>query len=90
MRCKLSAGIVLLSSSTGCFLMGDDAILVCEDQEFYSGSGEIPPIEVPDELDAPDDSLAFSIPEVADGLSGPPDVPCTESPPDFFSEELPV
>ena len=89
MRCKLSAGIALLLSSTGCFLMGDDAILVCEDQEFYSGSGEIAPIEVPDDLDAPDDSQAFSIPEVAAGLSGPADVPCTESPPDFFSEELP-
>ena len=89
MRCKLLVGIALLLSSSGCFFLGDDAILVCEDQEYYSGSQEIAPIEVPDDLDAPDDSQAFSIPEVADGRSGPADVPCTESPPDFFSEELP-
>jgi len=89
MRCKLLVGIALLLSSTGCFLYGDDAILVCEDQEFYSGSLEIAPIEVPDDLDAPDDSQAVSIPEVAEGLSGPTAGPCTESPPDFFSEDLP-
>ena len=88
MRYKLLVGIALLLSSTGCFFLGDDAILTCEDQEHYSGSQEIAPIEVPDDLDAPDDSQAFSIPEVAEGLSGPTDVPCTESPPDFFSEEL--
>ena len=90
MRCKLLVGIALLLSSTGCFLFGRDAILICEDAERYSGSQEIAPIEIPDDLDAPDDSQAFSIPEVAEGVSGPTAGPCTESPPEFFLEDLPV
>ncbi len=86
MRGRLLVGIALVWSSTGCMR---DANLRCEDQERYLGSEEIAPIEIPDDLDAPDDSEALSIPQAGEGVSGPTEGPCTESPPEFFQEGLP-
>lgn len=74
---------------SGC---GRDAGLRCEDQERYVGSQELAPIQIPDDLDAPDDTEALRIPDQAErdqedgaGLSGP----CTESPPEFYEAGLP-
>ena len=58
----------------------------CEKPERYAGSGELPPVRVPDDLTPPDESRSLRIPPA------PPDEPrkvtrrgpCLESPPDYF------
>ena len=66
--------------------------LRCEDPERYSNSGEVPPIQIPDDLDPPDETASLRIPAV------PPEDeieelasrgPCLESPPDFFDAAAP-
>lgn len=85
---RLLVGIVIVATCSGC---GRDVWLRCEDQERYLGSEQIAPIEIPDDLDAPDRSEALEVPQEAAAASGEgPDYgPCTESPPDFFEAEVP-
>jgi len=80
--------IALLWWLSGC---SRDAGLRCEDQERYLGSVEIAPLEVPDDLDPPDESEALRVPRVTDTgeATGPDYGPCTESPPEFFEEGPP-
>jgi uncharacterized lipoprotein len=58
----------------------------CEQPERYAGSGELPPVQVPDDLTPPDESRSLRIPQVGDGER--PKVArkgaCLESPPDYF------
>ncbi len=65
--------------------------LRCEDPERYAGSGEIPPVRIPDDLNPPDESESLRIPAPAEGgveqleRQGP----CLESPPDFYEGAAP-
>ena len=58
----------------------------CEKPERYAGSGELPPVQVPDDLTPPDESRSLRVPQVSDRdrrkviRKGP----CLESPPDYF------
>ncbi len=59
----------------------------CEKPERYAGSGELPPVRVPDDLTPPDESGSLRIPQVGTGQERRPVVrkgPCLESPPDYF------
>lgn len=69
-----------------------EAGLRCENQERYLGSEEIAPIQVPDDLDSPDETDALRVPQVEGSVEEadiPSDGPCTESPPEFFEAGLP-
>lgn len=66
--------------------------LRCEDQERYIGSTEIAPIQIPDDLDTPDETDALRVPGPTDSAEGgaiPTYGPCTESPPEFYQEGRP-
>ncbi|MBI80040.1 MAG: hypothetical protein VYC50_00080 [Pseudomonadota bacterium] len=59
--------------------------LVCEDSNQYSGSVEMPPLIIPDDLSIPSEEDVLRIPEILDPdkdivLTGP----CLESSPDFY------
>jgi hypothetical protein len=72
---------------SGC---GQDAILRCEDRARYVGSPQIPPIQIPDDLDPPEESEALSVPGSAAGEAVEvPGRPCLEAPPEYFDEGLP-
>ena len=81
--------VTLAASVVGC---GRNFGLRCEDPERYTNSGEVAPIQIPDDLDPPDETASLRIP------SGPSDDeieelesrgPCLESPPDFFEAGAP-
>lgn len=57
----------------------------CEKPREYNQQTSIPPLDVPDDLDAPDPAASVQIPEIP-GDQGPPpeDSPCLENPPDYF------
>ena len=63
----------------------------CEKPDRYAGSGELPPVQVPDDLTPPDESRSLRIPPVSDQerreirRRGP----CLESPPDYFETGQP-
>ena len=58
----------------------------CEKPDRYAGSGELPPVQVPDDLTPPDESRSLRIPQMADKerRSVSRRGPCLESPPDYF------
>lgn len=57
----------------------------CEKPKEYHEQKSIPPLVVPDDLDAPDPSAALGIPELPGGeTAGPTPGPCLEEPPDYF------
>ncbi|MGI9260155.1 MAG: hypothetical protein ACR2QQ_15085 [Gammaproteobacteria bacterium] len=81
--------VAIAASVTGC---GRAFGLRCEDPERYTNSGEVPPIQIPDDLDPPDETASLRIP------ADPPEDeleelesrgPCLESPPDFFEAGAP-
>ncbi|MGE4657741.1 MAG: hypothetical protein AAEI08_02290 [Gammaproteobacteria bacterium] len=59
--------------------------LKCEDPEIYTNSGEIAPVQVPDDLSLPDEGESLEIPPEL-GESGVAQMrgPCLESPPEYF------
>ena len=86
---RIACCVLLASSVTGC---GSTFALRCEDPGRYADSGEVPPIQIPDDLDPPDESQSLRIPappsegEVEQLQSRGP---CLESPPDFFEAGAP-
>jgi uncharacterized lipoprotein len=78
-----SLSLALICCLAGCF---ENPGLICQDSERYANSIEVAPIQIPNDLNPPDESEALRIPRV----TGQPRVlaegACTESPPDFFSE----
>ena len=84
----LLMGILAIWWLGGC---SRDVGLRCEDPERYTGSGEIPPVRIPDDLSPPDDSESIRIPAAAEGNLEPVDSrgPCLESPPDFYEAGVP-
>ena len=85
----LLAGIALAWWLSGC---SRNVGLTCEDQERYLGSEEAAPLQIPEDLDTPDQTEALRVPGSEEGDEGPgiPTYgPCTESPPEFYQEGLP-
>lgn len=95
------AAIALAVCIGGC---SRNAGLRCENQERYGSAGEVAPLVIPDDLDAPSEVEALQIPTTGSATvasesqsSDEPqedpadgDAPtCTEAPPDFFQEGLP-
>ena len=82
MRRFLALGVVF----AGMILTTACGATRCEKPERYAGSGELPPVQVPDDLTPPDESRSLRIPPVSDkerrkvSRKGP----CLESPPDYF------
>ncbi len=81
--------VAIAVSLTGC---GRAFGLRCENPERYTNSGEVAPIQIPDDLDPPDETASLRIP------APPPEDeveqleargPCLESPPDFFDAAAP-
>lgn len=62
--------------------------LRCESDERYRTSVSIPPLQIPEGLTVPDETEALRIPDPRlDQVAEPdPDLPCLESPPDFFED----
>ena len=79
----LSLGLALMCCLAGCF---ESPGLICQDSERYASSFEVAPIQIPNDLNAPDESEALRIPRV----TGQPRIltegSCMESPPNFFLE----
>ncbi len=86
---RVFACVAVAASVAGC---GRSFGLRCEDPERYMGTGEVPPIQIPDDLDPPDETASLRIPpapsegEVEQLESRGP---CLESPPDFFEAGAP-
>ena len=83
MNCVFLLSLVLVSCLAGCF--GDPALL-CEDSERYASSYEVASLQIPNDLDPPDESEALRVPRVTGQPRIPSEGPCMESPPDFFLE----
>ena len=85
---RLLTGILTIWCLGGC---SGGMGLRCEDPTRYTGSGESPPVRIPDDLSPPDESQALRIPAPLEGdveqvrSSGP----CLESPPDFYEAGAP-
>ena len=80
----LLIGVVVASVMSGC---GRRFAMQCEDPEFYSGSQEIPPVRVPDDLAVPSEAEALRIPQAERLGAAQPAVrqgPCLESPPGYY------
>ncbi len=98
MSLRIVVAIVLAIWLSGC---SRNSGLRCENQERYSGAGEVAPLRIPDDLDPPDQTEALRIPGTpntgvaqetgnAGEVDGAADVAsCTESPPEFFEAGLP-
>ena len=73
---------VLVAASLGAACGGTH----CEKPARYAGSGELPPVQVPDDLTPPDESRSLRIPQAttAEVRNVPRKGPCLESPPDYF------
>jgi len=74
---------VLMSCLAGCF--GDPALL-CEDSERYASSYEVAALQIPNDLDPPNESEALRVPRAPERPRISPEGPCMESPPDFYLE----
>ncbi len=68
-----------------------DIGLRCEDPTRYTGSGENPPVRIPDDLSAPDESQSLRIPAPLEGDVEQLEArgPCLEYPPDFYESSAP-
>lgn len=90
---NLRARRLLLGVAAICWLGGCSGGigLRCEDPEFYTDSGEVPPVRIPDDLSPPDESESLRIPAPLEGGVEPVDSrgPCLESPPDFYEAGAP-
>ena len=59
--------------------------LKCEDPEIYTNSGEIAPVQVPNDLSLPDEGESLEIPpELSERGVAQMRGPCLESPPEYF------
>lgn len=57
----------------------------CEKPREYHEQTSIPPLDVPEELDAPDPAKSIQIPDIPGREGAPPRKgPCLEDPPDYF------
>lgn len=57
----------------------------CEKPKEYHEQVSIPPLVVPDDLDAPDPAASVQIPDLPGAREGgSPAGPCLEDPPDYF------
>ena len=81
-------GIFAIWSLGGC---AGRFALRCEDTERYTGSGQIPPARIPDDLSPPDQSESLQIPAPVEGEVDQLESrgSCLESPPDYFGAGTP-
>jgi uncharacterized lipoprotein len=56
----------------------------CLEPREYHAQRSIPPMSVPDDLDAPDSAGSVQIPPLPPGKDGSIPGPCLEAPPDYF------
>jgi hypothetical protein len=66
--------------------------LRCENPERYMGSGEMPPVRVPDDLSVPNGTEALRVPPGEGAASAPTTStagPCLESPPRYSEDDTP-
>ena len=57
----------------------------CEEPREYHQQTTIPPLDVPEDLDAPDPGRSVQIPDIPGREGTPPRKgPCLEDPPDYF------
>lgn len=84
----LLIGVLAIWWLGGC---SDGVGLRCENPARYTGSGEIPPVRIPDDLSPPDQSQSLRIPAPIEGNYEQVDSrgPCLESPPDFYEAGAP-
>ncbi len=85
---RLLIAILATWSLGGC---SGDIGLRCEDPARYTGSGEVPPVRIPDDLNPPDQSQSLRIPAPLEGDVEQLEArgPCLESPPDFYEAGAP-
>ena len=85
---KILLGVLSVWFLSGC---SGRFALRCEDSERYTGSGEIPPVRIPDDLTPPVESESLRIPAPVEGEVEQLEIkgPCLESPPDFYEEAAP-
>ena len=79
MRILLLFSLLALS---GCGLM-KPTYESCAETPRYAGARELPPLEVPEGVDAPDTRNALKIPDVA-SAERPLDGRCVDAPPPYF------
>lgn len=78
---RLLIGVLALAA-TGCF--GGEQSTICDDPREFHEAGTVPPLEVPEGLDAPDRSGELKMPEGISAKGYPEGRPCLERPPDYF------
>lgn len=85
---RLSIALIVAVSVSGCQRLSGAR---CEDPELYSGSEQIPPVQVPDDLTPPNESESLRIPPAPQDGEDASDArgPCLESPPEYFEEGAP-
>ena len=83
----LLIAVVVTGVLSGC---GRMSAVRCEDPEYYAGSAEIEPVQVPEDLSLPDETESLQIPPAPlDNEVTETTGPCLESPPEFFEEASP-
>ena len=82
MRILLLFGLLALS---GCGLF-KPTYESCDETPAYAGARELPPLRVPEGVDAPETRNALKIPDVATP-ERPRDVRCIDAPPPYFPQQ---
>ena len=82
MRIVLLFGLLALS---GCGLF-KPPFESCEETPAFAGARELPPLRVPEGVDAPDTRNALRIPDVA-APERPLDGRCIDAPPPYFPQQ---
>ena len=79
--------LVIAVGMAGCFF--GDGEKACNKSQEYLASPELPPMQVPDDLDEPDRSGELVIPGTRVAEPAPAgDGPCLDRPPDYFDKPL--
>lgn len=84
MRYLLIATVAVLA---GCSVLAP-AYDRCDKPAAYADAAEVPPLAIPEGVDAPDRRNALRIPEVV-APRKPPDGRCVDAPPDYFPNRTP-
>jgi uncharacterized lipoprotein len=85
---RVLISVLVVSSLSGC---ASRFAQRCEDPLRYTGSGQIPPIRIPDDLTPPDQTESLQIPAPIEGEVEELESrgSCLESPPDYYETGAP-